>query len=708
MENNLFTLGLAALLLVAAAAAVDTFDDSEIHVNVNDSCQVSLYNFEQPGFGFEHHRKIGFGGNGTWGNDGPVTVVNTGNQNASYLFNLSIYPSTKPEIETIAPEQNDTFSIEDGEETEVTFEYRFEAFSGEEAVADLLIKEDSEEEYSTIDTQNQTASDGSVLYEQTQDLPEGEHFYMVEVESAHGKVYHTEPVGFAVGDDNNASMPDKGADMDFKPMDINVQPNPEEYTDNTTLSANWAANESIPGDFPPRENLGIDFTANYPPANYTGNATVEYVCGDLAELEDDRQNDTITYDYSFERMTGILEIVEIEEDGEAPDEAGEEDETDYELPPELESILEDAEIDLDDPDVEEDVELNLSAVVEYLNETGEIDIDDPDREEDARLELDAILEHFEEDAEPREGDDPEFPGETPVPDPSPELVVEMTPVESSYNATPGQFAPMELSVQNVGGTDVDDIDIDPRIDEIMPGWEVEGSQISSLPQGANITRTVFVQPAETAQPGEYLVPVDAYDGNNTRIDLEYVNLEVEDVPAFFNRMRFTDVPRTIAIEEGDEQTYPVMIENIGREDLENIEFEAQNIDDCGTFSAPVVDELQEGESVSASLEIAATDSTGECEINVIASSDEGAYTFADMTVTVIPEDALIPPEQRVPLIAFVWTFLLAGYGVSVRKFDLQSFGLKLPLVLLVIGQTVIILYLATNTYGVLPSEIFPF
>lgn len=474
------------------------------------------------------------------------------------------------------------------------------------------------------------------------------------------------------------------------------------------------------------QNFLIHFASGgtFGPGNYTAEAVVDYVCdGNITEDEDDEltelstsednetenddnggdeeENGQTDYDVVEDTDGNVtdevdFEIIEIPADGDAPDDVGDEDDVDFELDADaiIERLNETGEVDTNVNETE-DVELALDAVIEELEEAAELDTDVDE----------------EEDADPQEGDS-DAPGETPEPEPEPEpepdprLEIEITPVNHTYDAVQGQFAPAALEVENFADEPVEDFELDPLIDETDPDWGVETADIDSIEPEEVLERDVYVQPPSDIEPGEYTVPVTAED-EEVVMDIDYFTVDVEE-SEFDPFIEIVEAPQNINLEVEEEEDIPILVENVGETNLTNIGGQVQNIDSCGNATVSEVDFMDENESESMTINFNASEETEECETTLIVSSEDGAYSFADMTVTVVPEEALLPREQEVPIVAISWTLLLVAYAVMRKKYDLDSVVVNIPFILLIIGQTIIILYLVAHYYGLAGSSILPF
>lgn len=327
-----------------------------------------------------------------------------------------------------------------------------------------------------------------------------------------------------------------------------------------------------------------------------------------------------------------------------------------------------------------------------------------------------------EEGPPNPGDS-DSPGQTPEPEPepeptpgdspnpgqsdSPQLEIDIEPTNNTYPAYQGQYAPAELLVQNIGEAPVNDLELIPEIGEIRPDWEVRNATVSNLSAGENVTRDVFVRPPEDQPVGEYLVPVRAQNPD-AQLDLDYFTVDVRR-SEFESKVQIAEAPRTVSLGTGSSQELPILVENPGRRNITNVSARLQNAEDCGDVSASSeVSIIDVNETASLSIGIEAGENAESCEATLIVSSADGAYSFSDVTIETNPEEGLIPEEQRVPFIAIAWTFVLAAYAVLRKRYELNSSLVKLPFFMLLMGETVIILYMLVNYYGVMSVSFLPF
>jgi len=296
------------------------------------------------------------------------------------------------------------------------------------------------------------------------------------------------------------------------------------------------------------------------------------------------------------------------------------------------------------------------------------------------------------------GDDPNRPGV------SANNFVEIQPVNRTNPMERGVDNSVKFTIQNLGERYVDDITIEPDL-ERLDGWEADDAQIGNLTANSEVNRTLNVQPPEDAELGEKIIPVEVSAGNQT-VDLDYFYADV--IRTERNQsLEIVESPPAVNIEEESSRGVPILIENTGETELTNLSAELENHGDCVSYESSSVDDLEVNESTSLPLSVTA-ENVQECEANLILSSDQGASDFADIAFTVNAQDVLIPERQGPPILAIVWTLVLALYAVIRKKLDWESITAELPLILLVMGETVIILYLTVGYFGFISLPFLPF
>ncbi|MFB6147316.1 MAG: NEW3 domain-containing protein [Candidatus Nanohaloarchaea archaeon] len=354
-----------------------------------------------------------------------------------------------------------------------------------------------------------------------------------------------------------------------------------------------------------------------------------------------------------------------------------------------------------------------SPTPEDINDTGALNnatIANQTGNQPSDVESPADVESRNTSAEPEPGDAPN-PGQTevpnPVPEPMPRLQIDIEPFKDQYIAARGQYTPVSLQVQNLGNSTIESFQITPSIGELRQGWQVRSAQVSSIGPGANITRKVFVRPPENAEPGMYVSPVIA--GNSSvRYDLDYFTVKVPREPVFTSRISIQEAPGSVSFQTNTTRRIPVLVKNTGEKPLTDVTVRLQNAEDCAITRSSTVDRIPVNGSASLSVTVETVDGSTSCDTQLIVSSSEGAYAFSDLQFSVRPESGLIPRQQRVPFLAIIWTVVLGVYAVVKKRYGLDSGIVKAPLVLLLTGESVILIYLVVNYYGIVSVGFLPF
>jgi len=266
--------------------------------------------------------------------------------------------------------------------------------------------------------------------------------------------------------------------------------------------------------------------------------------------------------------------------------------------------------------------------------------------------------------------------------------------------------PPTLEIQNIGDRTANNIEISPEIDQVRPGWGSRPAQIANLSVNETVRRDVFVQPPEDQDPGTYVVPVEATNGERV-LDLDYFSVKVNR-SEFDAKIGIQEAPESVTITSNSSQPLPVLVQNTGERELTNVSAELQNVEDCGTVTSSKVDRIGINESASLDINMRSISESQNCNATLIVSSDQGAYSFSNIDFTVTPEEGLIPEGQRAPFLAIIWTVVLAGYAVLRKKYELTSSLVKIPFILLLVGETVILLYMVVNYYGIFSVSFLPF
>jgi len=288
----------------------------------------------------------------------------------------------------------------------------------------------------------------------------------------------------------------------------------------------------------------------------------------------------------------------------------------------------------------------------------------------------------------------------------PRVQIDIEPVNNTYPATQNRFAPATLEIQNIGDRTANNIEISPEIDQVRPGWGSRPAQIANLSVNETVRRDVFVQPPEDQDPGTYVVPVEATNGERV-LDLDYFSVKVNR-SEFDAKIGIQEAPESVTITSNSSQPLPVLVQNTGERELTNVSAELQNVEDCGTVTSSKVDRIGINESASLDINMRSISESQNCNATLIVSSDQGAYSFSNIDFTVTPEEGLIPEGQRAPFLAIIWTVVLAGYAVLRKKYELTSSLVKIPFILLLVGETVILLYMVVNYYGIFSVSFLPF
>lgn len=117
----------------------------------------------------------------------------------------------EPEIETVKPEQDEVFQIENGtNSTAVSFEYYVETFSQSDSKVKLFLQNASVEgsEYEEYRVNKSNINDGEVNHTLDLDLVEAGYRWKVQVEDVNGDKTESEPISFAVNDPETEETPE--------------------------------------------------------------------------------------------------------------------------------------------------------------------------------------------------------------------------------------------------------------------------------------------------------------------------------------------------------------------------------------------------------------------------------------------------------------------------------------------------------------------
>ncbi len=394
------------------------------------------------------------------------------------------------------------------------------------------------------------------------------------------------------------------------------------------------------------------FEAVYPEGNYTGRLHVDSLC------EDPDENRTL--DFSF-NMTDNFRIVGVQGSGEGAEEGN-----------------------------------------QVTNQTTEADVNETGSESDQSIEGDQDAPALTPRPEPEPEPEPE-----PDPTPRPLLSVNMETERPEYTTPRNRFQEISINVTNFANSSIQNLELIPQTDELEGSWQSRSASLENINVSERLVRSVYVNPGQDVSPGRYRVPVLAQLDNGRPLDVEYTTVRVQRT-VFQENLTVVEAPRRVSIQRNSTETIPILIRNDGREQIENVSLEVQNVESCGSVSSDSVGALAPNESDTLQARIDSSDSITDCQALFVVSSAGGAYSFANVRFEITPAEGLVPPEFRVPLVAVAWTTLLVLYAFLTRFYSLENTYVKIPFVLLIMGEALIVLYLATTYYGILPSGILPF
>lgn len=326
----------------------------------------------------------------------------------------------------------------------------------------------------------------------------------------------------------------------------------------------------------------------------------------------------------------------------------------------------------------------------------------------------------EESDETIEGDGPS-PGQTPnpvpepVPDPVPEpqpnpvpvLSINIEETESPYTTPRGRYSPIELQITNEGNISISNIQLEPLVGSVGD-WQSRSASIGNLSGGESVNRSVFLRPPSGMSLGEYRIPLLGRSLETGRdLELNYINVDVVR-DNFTSGVSITEIPDQVDVQAGSSTEIPLLLSNTGMKNISNVSVEIQNLEECGSAAVSSDVSMSPNSTASAILTLNASQNLNTCNTTVIVSTEEGAYSFSDFAVNVEPEQGVVPPEFRVPLIAILWTAGLIAYAVARRKLEMDTLLIKGPFVIMVMGEALIVIYLAAQYYSIVPSGILPF
>ncbi|MFO7794095.1 MAG: hypothetical protein R6V35_03925 [Candidatus Nanohaloarchaea archaeon] len=458
----------------------------------------------------------------------------------------------------------------------------------------------------------------------------------------------------------------------------------------------------------------LTFDALYEPGKYTAELSMKYRCefspgvdSDFYVESEDRVFTMSEYETYIENNS-VNEAQDLSIDGLNVSEYDGEASEPYAVTNEEENIVTDefAILDLEGEgvipdDVGEDNEVNQEV---------ETDAEIPDN---ATTEFETDADETLDEADPRQGADSNFPGETEVPEPEPEpepdpvplLSLSIRPLNSTYEAPRSRFTEVGLEIENIGEESVNNVELEPRYSEGM-NWESQIGNIDSLEVGDSVNRSVYVNPGEDVSPGTYQIPVYASNAESD-IDMQYVNVEVLQ-QVFQGTLNIQEAPRDVRFERNSNNTIPILVENQGEDSIQNVQVEVENSEACGEYTVDSVDSISPGESASISVQFTTGADITECSGTIVASSENGDLAFSEFNMDVKEEVGPIPEEFRVPIVASLWTVMLLAYAVLTKKYGVHNMTVKVPLVLLVVGEAFIVIYLSSVYYNVMPPGLLPF
>lgn len=669
---NRITLSAVSLLLVTALIipqGMAQSDDATVSISVDRACDTTAYNFRFNGALFSDDLQtevIGLNTTGTFEylptNDGEMSFSN---------FNLSAYRTEDLEAE-----------FDDGNE------------SGNET--------------SNQAEGNVTASD--IEIQSSNETEERKYINMSK-----------QPVNYSVNylfnSTNNNADPEisrifqeaDAAKHYVRPHRHNTSQEIRDAHSNSTLigyNSTWEPLISVP-------RLPT-FDALYPPGKYTAELDIGYQC-EFSPDEDSSFN-VDGYDQTFNRSEfddlssseNVNISREVEIDGLNVSDYDNSGSEAYAVTHLKENTLETrfAILDLEGEGVIPDAVGQDNEV----NQEVETDAEIPDN---ATTEFESDADEQLDDADPRQGSDSNFPGETEVPEPEPQpepdpvplLSLSIKPMNSTYEAPRGRFTELGLEIENIGEEAVNNVELEPRYSEGM-NWEAQIGNIDSLAVGDSVNRSVYVNPGEDVSPGVYQIPVYA-SNQESDIDMQYVNVEVLQ-EVFQGTLNIQEAPRDVRFERNSNYTVPVLLQNQGEDSIQNVQVEVENSESCGDYTVDSVDSIPAGESASVSVQFTTGSDIRECSGTIVASSENGDLAFSEFNMNIQEEVGPIPEEFRVPIVASLWTIMLLAYAVLTKKYGVHNMTVKVPLVLLVVGEAFIIIYLSSVYYNVMPPGLLPF
>ncbi len=286
------------------------------------------------------------------------------------------------------------------------------------------------------------------------------------------------------------------------------------------------------------------------------------------------------------------------------------------------------------------------------------------------------------------------------------LSLDIEETQDSYTAAREQYAPINLSIENVWEEPIEGVTITPQVGGLGDGWEARSASLGAIASGDSTDRTVYIRPPVGAEPGIYRLPVVASTADR-RLDSERITFRVLQT-VFGSQVQIQEVPRQVDVVANRSTTVPVLIRNVGSTELRNVTAELRNADGVSTVQVEEVRNVSVNGTAAVLLNVTGGATTRSSNATLIVRTDEGAYSFADIRMDIVEEDTgIVPAAYRFPLVATVWTVLLVLYAVLTRRFDLDTWYVKMPFVVLILGEATIILYIAAEYYG-LSQTLLPF
>jgi len=143
---------------------------------------------------------------------------NPESESEEFYFTVEDTDTNPPDIHTVSPSQNYTYTVDDFETTtDVYFNYSVEVFTEGDSDVDLLLsREDNGLSNFTVQASDtQDTNDGKVDYSKLGNLEEDGYFWKVRVTHPDGDQFTTDETGFSVGN-ATAPRPDDGTDEEKK------------------------------------------------------------------------------------------------------------------------------------------------------------------------------------------------------------------------------------------------------------------------------------------------------------------------------------------------------------------------------------------------------------------------------------------------------------------------------------------------------------